>query len=255
MRDMNFDGGVALVTGGGSGIGRATAEGFAAQGAKVAILDQDSEAGNGTLSLIQKSGGEAIFIPTDVTDEASVVRAIDTIIERFGRLDAAFNNAGISPDTGSTIECSREQWDRIFAVNTTGVWLCMKHEIQAMLRTGGGAIMNTGSVSSLRAAPGIPAYVASKHAVIGMTKVAALEFAKQGVRVNCVCPGMIATPMLEKKAADGYFNIDDYVRSAVPVERLGQPEEIAAAVIWACSPSASYLTGATLSVDGGMVIA
>ena len=255
MRDMNFDGGVALVTGGGSGIGRATAEGFAAQGAKVAILDQDSEAGNGTLSLIQKSGGEAIFIPTDVTDEASVVRAIDTIIERFGRLDAAFNNAGISPDTGSTIECSREQWDRIFAVNTTGVWLCMKQEIQAMLRTGGGAIMNTGSVSSLRAAPGIPAYVASKHAVIGMTKVAALEFAKQGVRVNCVCPGMIATPMLEKKAADGYFNIDDYVRSAVPVERLGQPEEIAAAVIWACSPSASYLTGATLSVDGGMVIA
>lgn len=255
MSKMSFDRRVALVTGGGSGIGRATAQGFAAQGAKVAILDQDDAAGQGTLALIEQAGGEAIFLPTDVTNEAEVAKAVGATVERFGRLDAAFNNAGISPDTGNTTECSRDQWDRIFAVNSTGVWLCMKHEIQAMLRTGGGAIMNTGSVSSLRAAPGIPAYVASKHAVIGLTKVAALEFAKQGVRVNCVCPGMIATPMLEKKAADGYFNIGDYVHSAVPADRLGQPEEIAAAVIWACSDSASYLTGATLSVDGGMVIA
>lgn len=255
MREMNWQGRVALVTGGGSGIGRATAEGFAALGAKVVILDQDGEAGNGTLDSIQRAGGEAIFLPTDVTDEASVAGAIRATIERFGRLDAAYNNAGISPDTGSTTECPRELWDRIFAVNTTGVWLCMKYEIQAMLRTGGGAIMNTGSVSSLRAAPGIPAYVASKHAVLGLTKVAALEFAKQGVRVNCICPGMIATPMLEKKAAEGYFDIDAVVHGSVPVERLGQPHEIAAAVIWACSDAASYLTGATLSVDGGMVIA
>jgi len=252
---MDWTGKVALVTGAGSGIGRATAQGFAALGARVAVLDRDEEAGAGTLELILRAGGEAVFLATDVTDEESVKEAVARTMERYGRLDAAHNNAGISPDSGTTAECTRAMWDQIFAVNVTGVWLCMKYEIDAMRKSGGGAIMNTGSVSSLRAAPGIPAYVASKHAVIGLTRTTALEYAKEGIRVNCVCPGVIGTPMLEKKAAEGFFNIDDYVHAAVPMDRMGAPDEIASAVIWACSDAASYVTGATFSVDGGMVIA
>lgn len=252
---MNWSGGVALITGAGSGIGRSTAQEFAALGAKVAILDRDEAAGSETLEAVLRAGGEAIFLPTDVTSEDSVAASVAETVSRFGRLDAAYNNAGISPDTGTTVDCSRELWDQIFAVNVTGVWLCMKHEIEAMLKTGGGAIMNTGSVSSLRAAPQLPAYVASKHALIGLTKVTALEYAKQNIRVNIICPGVIATPMLAKKAAEGFFSIDQYVQSSVPMNRAGRPDEIASAVIWACSEAASYLTGATLSVDGGMVIA
>lgn len=255
MTLSDWNGRVALVTGAGSGIGQATAQQFAALGAKVALLDRDEQAGGETLELILQAGGEAFFCATDVSNEDSVAAAVAETISRFGRLDAAHNNAGISPDTGTTTECSREVWDQIFAVNVTGIWLCMKHEIQAMLRTGGGAIVNTGSVSSLRAAPQLAAYVASKHALIGLTKVTALEYAGQNVRVNIVCPGVIITPMLEKKASEGMFSIEDYVKSSVPMGRAGQPDEIASAVTWACSDSASYLTGATLSVDGGMVIA
>lgn len=255
MNVMNWSGRVALITGAGSGIGRSTAQEFAALGAKVAILDRDEAAGSETLEAVLRAGGEAIFLPTDVTSEDSVAASVAETVSRFGRLDAAYNNAGISPDTGTTVDCSRELWDQIFAVNVTGVWLCMKHEIEAMLKTGGGAIMNTGSVSSLRAAPQLPAYVASKHALIGLTKVTALEYAKQNIRVNIICPGVIATPMLAKKAAEGFFSIDQYVQSSVPMNRAGRPDEIASAVIWACSEAASYLTGATLSVDGGMVIA
>lgn len=255
MNVMNWSGRVALITGAGSGIGRSTAQEFAALGAKVAILDRDEGAGSETLEAIVRAGGEAIFLPTDVTSEDSVAASVAETVGRFGRLDAAYNNAGISPDTGATADCSRELWDQIFAVNVTGVWLCMKHEIEAMLKSGGGAIMNTGSVSSLRAAPQLPAYVASKHALIGLTKVTALEYAKQNIRVNIICPGVIETPMLAKKAAEGFFSIDQYVQSSVPMNRPGRPDEIASAVIWACSEAASYLTGATLSVDGGMVIA
>lgn len=255
MNVMDWNGRVALVTGAGSGIGQSAAREFAALGASVAVVDCDERAGAETLESIVQAGGEAIFLPADVTNEASVAEAVAQTVNQFGRLDAAFNNAGISPDTGTTVDCTRDMWDRIFAVNVTGVWLCMKHEIQAMLRTGGGSIMNTGSVSSLRAAPQLPAYVASKHAVIGLTKVTALEFAKQNVRVNVICPGVIDTPMLRKKAAEGFFSIDQYVEASVPMSRAGQPDEIASAVIWACSEAASYLTGATLCVDGGMVIA
>lgn len=255
MNWMNWDGRVVLITGAGSGIGQATAREFAALGAKVAILDRDEGAGSETLEDILRAGGEAMFLPTDVTSEDSVAASVERIVTDFGRLDAAFNNAGISPDTGATADCTRELWDQIFAVNVTGVWLCMKHEIRAMLKTGGGAIMNTGSVSSLRAAEQLPAYAASKHALIGLTKVTALEYARQNIRVNIVCPGVIETPMLMKKAAEGFFSVDQYVETSVPMNRAGRPDEIAAAVIWACSEGASYLTGATLSVDGGMVIA
>ena len=255
MKTIDFSGRVALVTGGGSGIGRATARGFAECGARVAILDHDNVMAEEAAQLVVERGGEALVFKTDVSDEASVAKAIATVVEEYGRLDAAHNNAGISPDTGSTVDCTRELWDRIFAVNTTGVWLCMKYEIQAMLGSGGGAIVNTGSVSSLRAAPYISAYVASKHALVGLTKVTALEYAEQGIRVNLVCPGVVRTPMLEKKADEGFFSIDEYVQGSVPMKRTGASDEIASAVVWACSEQASYLTGATLSVDGGMVIA
>lgn len=255
MRTIDFAGRVALVTGGGSGIGRATALGFAECGGRVAVLDYDHAMAEETAHLIAQAGGEAMVCETDVSDEASVAEAVRKIVDKYGRLDAAHNNAGISPDTGSTVDCTRELWDRIFAVNTTGVWLCMKYEIQAMLKSGGGAIVNTGSVSSLRAAPYISAYVASKHALVGLTKVTALEYAEQGVRVNLVCPGVVRTPMLEKKADEGFFSIDEYVQGSVPMKRAGASDEIASAVVWACSDQASYLTGATLSIDGGMVIA
>lgn len=254
MSEEYWKGRVALVTGGGSGIGQATAAGFAALGARVAVLDLDDDAGAATIEAIKKKGGESIYLRCDVADEESVEEAVSKTVEKWGRLDAAHNNAGISPDTGTTVDCTRELWDRIFAVNVVGIWLCMKYELKVMQAAGSGAIVNTGSVSSLRAAPGIPAYVASKHAVIGLTKTAALENATTGVRINIVCPGMIATPMLMDKAEQGYFTVDEAVQP-VPMRRLGQPSEIAEMVIWACSDKASYLTGSTLSVDGGMVIA
>ena len=254
MKQTNWTDRVALVTGAGSGIGRATAQGFAELGARVAVVDRDEEAGQASADIIERAGGTARFFSCDVADEQSVAETVAQTVSLYGRLDAAHNNAGISPETGATEECTREIWDQIFAVNVTGIWLCMKYELKAMRNNGGGAIVNTGSLSSLRAAPGISAYVASKHALVGLTKTTALEYAKDKIRVNLVCPGMISTPMLDKKEADGYFVPEDLL-PYVPMHRLGQPEEIAEAVIWACSEGASYLTGATLSVDGGMVIA
>lgn len=255
MADDYWQGRVAVVTGGASGIGQATAMGFAALGAKVAILDFDEIAAAQTAEAISQAGGEAAYYHCDVSDESSVEEAIGRTLAAWGRIDAAHNNAGISPDSGFVTDCTREIWDKIFAVNVTGVWLCMKHELKAMQKAGHGAIVNTGSTSSLKADPGISAYVASKHALVGLTKSAALENAPLGIRVNLVCPGATATPMLEKKAGDGYFVLDDYVKAKVPMQRLAQPSELAEMVIWACSDKASYLTGAILAVDGGMAAA
>lgn len=255
MADDYWKGRVTVVTGGASGIGQATARGFAALGARVAILDLDDAAAGLTLEEIRQSGGEAEYHRCDVTDESSVEDAISRTLAAWGRIDAAHNNVGISPDTGFVTDCPRDVWDKVFAVNVTGVWLCMKHELKAMQAAGCGAIVNTGSTSSLRADPGISAYVASKHALVGLTKSAALENAEQGIRVNLLCPGATATPMLERKADDGYFVLDDFVQAKVPMQRLAQPSEMAEMVIWACSDKASYLTGAVLAVDGGMVAA
>ena len=255
MADDYWKGRVTVVTGGASGIGQATARGFAALGARVAILDLDDAAAGLTLEEIRQSGGEAEYHRCDVTDESSVEDAISRTLAAWGRIDAAHNNVGISPDTGFVTDCPRDVWDKVFAVNVTGVWLCMKHELKAMQAAGCGAIVNTGSTSSLRADPGISAYVASKHALVGLTKSAALENAEQGIRVNLLCPGATATPMLERKADDGYFVLDDFVQAKVPMQRLAQPSEMAEMVIWACSDKACYLTGAVLDVDGGMVSA
>jgi len=248
---------VALVTGGASGIGRATALAFARDGARLVIADMNAEGGQQTVHMITENGGEAIFVQTDVTQATAVEALISKAVETYGRLDCAHNNAGIS-GTGIaggqralTAEYPEERWHQVIAINLTGAWLCMKYEIAQMLTQGGGAIVNTASVAGLLGLPYASAYVASKHGVVGLTKTAALEYAKQAIRVNCVCPGYIQIPM----TAQG---MQDPARMALmlasePVGRMGQPEEVAEAVVWLCSDAASFVTGHTMTIDGGYV--
>jgi NAD(P)-dependent dehydrogenase (short-subunit alcohol dehydrogenase family) len=247
----SFHGRVALVTGAGSGIGRASAIAFAAAGARVAVVDVNAARGEATTGAIAKAGGIALAVTCDVRHEMSVAGMVAEIVDTWGRLDFAHNNAGISPATGDTVACSKADWDAILAVNLTGVWLCMHHEIPAMLAGGGGAIVNTSSGVGLKAFPGQPAYVASKHGVVGLTKAAALEFATRGVRVNAICPGTVLTPLVEQKL--GILYEKDFMRQANPMKRFGEPEEIAAAAVWLCSDQASFVTGVALPVDGGIV--
>ena len=246
-----FEGRVALVTGAGSGIGRASALAFAAAGARVAVVDVDVVHGEATAAAITTAGGTARPVVCDVRDEVSVAAMVAEVVDTWGRLDFAHNNAGISPATGDTVVCSKTDWDAILAVNLTGVWLCMHHEIPAMLAGGGGAIVNTSSGVGLKAFPGQPAYVASKHGVVGLTKAAALEFATRGVRVNAICPGTVLTPLVTQKL--GILYDEDFMRQANPMKRFGEPEEIAAAAVWLCSDQASFVTGVALPVDGGIV--
>jgi len=244
-----MQGKVALVTGGGSGIGRAASIAFARAGAKVLIADVVPQGGDRTVELIKDTGGDAIFVQTDVTVGAQVQRMVQTAVDSYGGLDYAYNNAGIEgPQTG-LVDCTEEDWQRAIAVDLTGVWLCMKHEIPAMLKRGGGAIVNTSSVMGLVAAPSIPAYIAAKHGVAGLTREAALEFARSNIRVNAVCPGAIRTPMLERVMAAGTTEESLAAPQAIP--RLGKPEEIAAAVVWLCSDAAAFVTGVAMPVDGG----
>ena len=246
------EGKVVLVTGAGSGIGRATALVFAREGAKVVVSDIVVEGGEETVQQIKAAGGEAIFVKADVSKAADVEALITQTVETYGRLDCAFNNAGIEGGVKPTIDCTEEEFDRTIAVNLTGVWLCMKYEIQQMLSQGGGAIVNTASVAGLVGFPGLPDYVASKHGVLGLTKTAALEYAKSGIRVNAVCPGVIQTPMVERGAqlSPGF---DELAVSMEPVGRFGQPSEIGEAVVWLCSEAASFVTGHPMTVDGGLV--
>lgn len=244
-----MQGKVALITGGGSGIGRAASIAFARAGAKVVIGDVVAEGGNRTVELIKDTGGEALFMHTDVTVGREVERLVKTAVDSYGGLDCAYNNAGIEGAQTGIVDCSEEEWQRVIAVDLTGVWLCLKHEIPAMIKRGGGSIVNTSSVMGLVGAPSIPAYIASKHGVAGLTKAAALEFAKSRVRVNAVCPGAIRTPMIERILAAGATEASLAGPQAIP--RLGKPEEIAAAVVWLCSDAASFVTGVTMPVDGG----
>ena len=247
-----MDNKVALVTGAGSGIGRATALVFAREGAKVVVADIVVEGGQETVQQIEAAGGEAIFVKADVSQAADVETLIAKTVETYGRLDCAFNNAGIEGGMKLTIDCTKEEFDRTIAVNLTGVWLCMKYEIQQMLSQGGGAILNTASAAGLVGFPSLPDYVASKHGVVGLTKTAALEYAKSGIRVNAVCPGVIQTPMVERGAqlSPGF---DELALSMEPVGRFGQPSEIGEAVVWLCSDAASFVTGHPMVVDGGLV--
>lgn len=251
-----LDARVALVTGGGSGIGRASAVVFAREGAKVVVTDVDEDGGQETVRLIEAAGGTARFVRADVSQAAEVAALVEQTVSTYGRLDYALNNAGIQGDIKQTAECSQENWDRIIATNLTGVWLCMKHEIPHMLNQGGGAIVNTSSNFGLVGSNGMPAYSASKHGVLGLTKTAALEYAKSGIRVNAVCPGPVQTPLVDKVLA-AQPELGDQIIKAIearePVGRMGQPEEIAEAVVWLCSDAASFVTGTAMSVDGGFV--
>ena len=246
------EGKVALITGGASGIGRATALTFAREGAKLVIADMNEDGGQQTVHLITEKGGEAIFVRTDVSTAVEVQALISTAVETYGRLDCAHNNAGISGGGRAlTAEYAEDTWHQVIAVNLTGVWFCMKYEIPQMLSQGSGAIVNTASVAGLIGGRGLAAYVASKHGVVGLTKTAALEYAQQGIRVNCVCPGVIHTPMTERAWSDPERRAQ--IIAMEPLGRIGNPEEIAEAVVWLCSDAASFVTGHAMSVDGGYV--
>jgi len=247
-----YQGKVVLVTGGSYGIGRAAAIGFARRGARVSIADVDVIRGEDTLQRIRDEGGEAIFVKADVSSEADVKTMIGKTVETYGRLDCAFNNAGIHKQFVSTVDFTSEDWDEMINVNLKSVWLCMKYEIPQMLKQGKGAIVNTSSAAGLVGAPSNPAYPASKHGVVGLTKCTALEFARKGIRVNCVCPGPTRTGMNEALAAASP-EIVKAMDQKVPMGRIGEPEEVAAAAIFLCSDEASYITGHALPVDGGIV--
>jgi NAD(P)-dependent dehydrogenase (short-subunit alcohol dehydrogenase family) len=243
---------VALMTGGGSGIGRATALLFAREGAKVLVADYNAEGGERTVKTIRDAGGMAIFHAADVSNPQDVDGLMHKVVETYGRLDCAFNNAGIEGQMGNTPECSLENWNRVIAINLTGVFLCIKYEIPLMLKHGGGSIVNTASAAGLVGLAGGPAYVAAKHGVAGLTKTAALEFAQKGIRVNAVCPGFIRTPMVERVLDKGTFS-EEQIFAAEPMHRMGKPEEIAEAVLWLCSDASSFVTGLPMPVDGGYV--
>lgn len=246
--ESNFKNKVAIVTGGSYGIGRATAIAFSKKGAKVVIADwiEDKE----TLNQIKANGADALFIKCDVSKAEDVHQMVKKTIETFGQLDYAFNNAGIEGIRGSTMDCSEENWDKTLAINLKGVWLCMKYELPELLKQGKGSIVNCASIAGMIGYPDLPAYVASKHGIIGLTKTAALEFAKSNIRINAVCPGVIKTAMIDRLTGNKKEAEDQYA-SMEPVGRLGTPEEVANAVLWLCSDEASFVTGHAMAVDGG----
>ena len=247
-----MEGKVALITGGSKGIGRATALAFAREGAKVVIADIAVEKCADTAKKITDDGGEAHCIETDVSKTNQVRALIDEIVTLYGRLDYAFNNAGIEGKQAPTVESTEDNWDLVIDINLKGVWLCLKYEIAQMLRQGGGAIVNTSSVAGVIGYPNISAYTASKHGVLGLTKTAALEYAKNNIRVNAVCPGVIRTAMIERFTSNDP-QAEKQMAESAPMGRMGTPEEIADAVVWLCSDEASFVTGHPLIIDGGRV--
>jgi NAD(P)-dependent dehydrogenase (short-subunit alcohol dehydrogenase family) len=247
---MTFSGQVALVTGAAAGIGRATAQAFAEQGLKVVLADIDEAGIRDGAESIRAAGGEAIAVRCDVTRDAEVKALIEQVLAQFGRLDYAFNNAGIEIEQGRLAEGSEAEFDAIMGVNVKGVWLCMKHQLPVMLAQGGGAIVNTASVAALGAAPKMSIYAASKHAVIGLTKSAAIEYAKKKIRVNAVCPAVIDTDMF-RRAYEADPRKAEFAAAMHPVGRTGKVEEIAAAVLYLCCDGAAFTTGQALAVDGG----
>ena len=244
---------VCLVTGGSSGIGRASALAFAREGARVVLADVDPKGGQEATSEINETSGDGIFIETDVSMASQVEMLVRKTVESYGRLDCALNNAGIAGIEGEraqTAHCSTENWDQTIDINLKGVWLCMKYEILQMLKQGGGTIVNTSSVAGLLGFPGRPAYSASKHGLVGLTKTAALEYASMGIRINVVCPGFIRTPLLER-AISRNPGLEGQFKASIPLGRFGTPEEVAEAILWLSSDAASFVTGHTMVVDGG----
>jgi NAD(P)-dependent dehydrogenase (short-subunit alcohol dehydrogenase family) len=250
---MMFKGKVALVTGAGAGMGLATAKAFAEAGASVVPADNREEPVRAAAEDLMAAGHEALAIGCDVADERQVAAMVEQTVSRFGRLDAAFNNAGVQSPIAETADACGEEFDRVNAINLRGVWSCMKYELRQMREQGSGAIVNTSSLGGLVGIAGRAAYHASKHGVLGLTKSAALEYASRGIRINAVCPGIIATPMVSGMLVREPEAMRELMRD-VPIGRLGRPEEIASAVLWLCSPGASFVIGHALVVDGGYTV-
>jgi NAD(P)-dependent dehydrogenase (short-subunit alcohol dehydrogenase family) len=251
MSNLSYAGKTVLVTGGAGGIGRAAALSFANAGASVVVSDIAAAGGEETVGMIVESGGEAVFVKADVSRAADVQALVATAAALYGRLDCAFNNAGIEEESLPLAGCDEATFDRIMRVNVKGVWLCMKYEIEQMLKQGGGAIVNTASVAGLIGAPLQSAYAGSKHAVVGMTKTAACEYGRSGIRINSVCPGIIRTEMMDR-ALEREPKREKHIRNAHPIGRVGEAQEIANAVLWLCSDEASFVTGHQMAVDGGL---
>ena len=248
-----FEGKVALVTGGSSGIGRCVAVALAERGARVVIADVDSDGGDQTVRQLKDAGREALFLKTDVSDAEQVKAAVEKAMSAYGRLDCAFNNAGLMGSPAARVsEGAEDNWNRVIDINLKGTWLCMKYEIRAMRKQGSGAIVNAASAAGMSGSFASAPYIASKHGIVGLTKAAALECAQQGIRVNAVCPGYIRTPMLEKLTRIAPA-IEQHLIEREPMGRLGTPEEVAAAVLWLLSEEASFVTGHALVVDGGIL--
>jgi NAD(P)-dependent dehydrogenase (short-subunit alcohol dehydrogenase family) len=248
---LDFSGKVALVTGAAAGMGLATARAFAEAGAAVVLADVNEVSVQA--EKLVAAGHRAIGVPCDVSDDAQVAAMVERTVAEFGRLDAAFNNAGVMAAIAHTADSTRKEWERVIGINLRGVWSCMKHELPQMLRQGGGAIVNCSSVGGFTGNPGIASYIASKHGVIGLTRTTALEYATKGIRVNAVCPGTIDT-QIARDVVGGNEEAYEALAKQVPLGRIGRPEEIASAVLWLCSPGASYVIGHALVVDGGLTV-
>jgi len=248
--NVSFENQVALVTGAGSGIGLVTARAFAEAGASVALADVDENAVHAAAKELASAGHQAMAVRCNVADEAAVAALVERTVSAFGRLDAAFNNAGVHCPVAETAEASGEDFDRVIGINLRGVWSCMKYELRQMRTQGRGAIVNCASQSGLVGTAGLGAYTASKHGVLGLTKSAALEYAPKGIRINAVCPGSTDTPMVANALANEPDTMQAVMKE-IPIGRLGRPEEIAAAVLWLCSPGAGFAIGHALVMDGG----
>jgi NAD(P)-dependent dehydrogenase (short-subunit alcohol dehydrogenase family) len=248
--NQKLAGKIALVTGGGGGIGRATSLAYAREGAKVAVVDVNGLAARDVAEAVASLGGEAIGIETDVSRDDQVAAMVEKVVAHFGRLDIAFNNAGIDIEHEPLAKTTEETFDKLMSVNVKGVFLCMKYEIQQMLLQGGGAIVNTSSIGGLIGAPRQPIYGATKHAVLGMTKAAAVEYGRKGIRINAVCPGIIRTEMTERAIARDPRR-QAYIEQAHPIGRLGEAEDIARSVVFLSSDDAAFIIGHSLAVDGG----